>query len=123
MTATRFTETEVIQKQFKLNTLQRANDVQSKLHCAVWNVCSLNNKVNDVMQHLPDHHADFAYITETWLKSHKNRVTADIKEHGFILKHIIRNDPDKDRGGGVEIVVRSFVPAQLSSSLHSNYPV
>ena len=42
-----------------------ANDVKSKLHCAVWNVCSLNNKVNDVMEHLFDHHADIAFITET----------------------------------------------------------
>ena len=68
------------------------------------------------MEYLSDHNADIAFITETWLKSDKNSVTAEIKNHGYKLKHNIRKDPDKDRGGGVGILVKSTLsPTQISS--------
>ncbi len=38
------------------------------------------------MEFLIDHNTDIAFITETWLKSDKNSVTAEIKNYGFELK-------------------------------------
>lgn len=74
------------------------------------------------MEHVSDHSADVAFITETWLKSDNNAVTADIKNHGYKLKHSIRNDPDKDRGGGVGILVRSSLSVtQLSTKSFSSF--
>lgn len=74
------------------------------------------------MEHVSDHNADVAFITETWLKSDKNQITADIQTHGYRLKHSIRNDPDKERGGGVGILVRSTMSVtQLSSKPFSSF--
>lgn len=68
------------------------------------------------MEYLTDHNADIAFITETWLKSDKNSVTADIKNYGYELKHNIRKDREKEGGGGVGILVKaSLVPTQMSS--------
>ena len=94
----------------------RANNLKGKIKCSLWNVGSINNKVTEVMEYLIDHNADVGFTIETWLKSDKNKVTADIKSYGYTLKHNIRNDPEKDRGGGVGIIVRSTLSAtQLSS--------
>ena len=41
------------------------------------------------MEYLIDHNADVAFTIETWLKSDKNKVTADIKSYGYTLKHNI----------------------------------
>ena len=89
--------------------------MNNKLRCSLWNVCSLNKKVNEVMEHLSDHECDIAFFTETWLTSERNRITADIKDHGFTLKHNIRNNPEKERGGGgVGIAFKStFLPHKL----------
>ena len=69
----------------------------------------MNNKVTDVMEQVIDHNADVIFITETWLKSDKNKITAEIQEYGYRLKHCVRNDAVKDRGGGVGIAVRSTI--------------
>ena len=106
----------IYKNQFKLITLQNsANNINQKIHCSVWNVCSLNNKLPDVMEHLLDRNTDIAFITETWQKSEKSNVTADVKQYGFTLKHNIRNDPEKERGGGVGIMLKSsFTSVQLA---------
>ena len=59
------------------------------------------------MEHFVDEDCDVAFITETWLTSERNAVTAEVKNYGYILKHNIRNIPDKERGGGVGVAARS----------------
>ena len=59
------------------------------------------------MDHFVDEDCDAGFITETWLTTERNIVTASVKNHGYILKHNIRNIPDKDGGGGVGVAVRS----------------
>ena len=59
------------------------------------------------MEHFVDEDCDAGFITETWLTTERNIVTASVKNHGYILKHNIRNIPDKDGGGGVGVAVRS----------------
>ena len=96
--------------------------MNNKLRCSLWNVCSLNKKVNEVMEHLSDHECDIAFFTETWLTLERNRITADIKDHGFTLKHNIRNNPEKERGGGVGIAFKStFSPTQVVSKLFTSF--
>ena len=74
------------------------------------------------MEHMIDHSADVGFTIETWLKSDKNKVTADIKSYGYTLKHNIRKDPEKDRGGGVGIIVRSTLSVtQLSSKSFTSF--
>ena len=100
----------------------RANNLKGKIKCSLWNVGSINNKVTEVMEYLIDHNADVGFTIETWLKSDKNKVTADIKSYGYTLKHNIRKDPEKDRGGGVGIIVRSTLSVtQLSSKSFTSF--
>ena len=67
----------------------------------VWNVCSLNNKIDEIMTVLE---SDVIFISETWMKSQNNKTTATIKDYGYIMTHVIRDDPSKERGGGVGII-------------------
>ena len=92
------------------------------LSCSVWNVCSLNNKLVDVMEYILDKQSDIVFISETWLKSDKNNITADIKDYGYTLIHNIRDDPDKERGGGVGIMFKSTLsPIQVNSKSFSSF--
>ena len=85
-------------------------------------MCSLNNKVNNVLDHLSAHDVDIAFITETWLKSDKNCVSAEVKQGGFTLKHNIRNDPNKKRGGGVGILAKSsYTLDQMASQSFTSF--
>ena len=69
----------------------------------VWNVQSLVQKAGDVMEHVKDCNADFAFISETWLTSKHNDVTATVRSHGYLAHHHVRDDPIKQRGGGAAI--------------------
>lgn len=66
------------------------------------------------MNVIDDHESDIVFFTETWLTAERNRITSDIKNHGFILKHNIRKDRDKERDGGVSIAFKSSLrPVQI----------
>ena len=74
------------------------------------------------MEFLIDHNTDIAFITETWLTSDKNSVTAEIKNYGFELKHNIRKDREKEVGGGVGIIIRSsLVSTQMPSKQFQSF--
>ena len=111
------------EKQFKLELKPNvSNNVNRYLHCSFWNVCSLNNKLVEVMEHILDRKSDIAFITETWLKSDKNCISADIKNYGYSLRHSIRNDPEKEHGGGVGILFKSTLsPTQITSKTFSSF--
>ena len=66
-------------------------------------------KLPELMEHLLDRQPDVAFITETWLKSEKNSITAEIKSNGYELVHKIRKDRDKNCGGGVGILIKSAI--------------
>ena len=58
------------------------------------------------MEHVLDLDPEVVFLTETWLESDSNSVTAEIKTYGYQLLHDRRKDRDKERGGGVGIMVK-----------------
>ena len=75
------------------------------LRCAVWNIGSLNNKLPGIMEHILDRKSDIVFLTETWLPSDKNSITAEVKTYGYKLLHNRRKDRLKEIGGGVGILI------------------
>ena len=75
----------------------------------VWNVGSLNNKIDDLISVFTDGDTDVAIIPETWLTSQGNKTTATLKEQGYKINHVIRNDPERERGGGVGIITKKSI--------------
>ena len=88
------------------------------LQSSLWNVCSLNNKLPDLMEHILDRGSDVVFLTETWLQDDENAITAEIKTYGYRLLHDRRKDREKARGGGVGILVRSTLIAKQLSVKH-----
>ena len=76
------------------------------LRCAVWNIGSLNNKLPGIMEHILDRKSDIVFLTETWLPSDKNSITAEVKTYGYKLLHNRRKDRLKEIGGGVGILIK-----------------
>ena len=73
------------------------------------------------MEHITDKNPDVVFLTETWLTSEKNSITAEVKDYGYKLLHKIRKNREKDRGGGVGILLRSDIAGKqlLSKDYHS----
>ena len=71
------------------------------MNCILWNSQSLNNKIDDFIQILQDSSTNIALISETWLRSQSNNVTALLAESGFNICHSNRSNL---KGGGVAIV-------------------
>ena len=64
------------------------------------------------MEHIVDRNSDFVFLTETWLSSDKNALTAEIETYGYKLLHDRRKDRKKEIGGGVGILVKSSIIAK-----------
>ena len=62
------------------------------------------NKSDEVMECLCDKNATIVFITETWLPSQNNFVTANIKSYGYDFYHNVRQDDRKKWGGGAGIL-------------------
>ena len=73
------------------------------------------------MEHLLDSDPDIVFVTETWLTSEKNNITANVQSYGYKLLHKPRKDRQKERGGGVGILVKSTIPRKPvpSKEFHS----
>ena len=56
------------------------------------------------MEHVLDYKADIVFITETWMTSNKNKITATVKDYGYTLYHKIREHDEKFQGGGIGIL-------------------
>ena len=85
----------------------------------------MNNKLPDLMEHILDYHPDIVFLTETWMTSEKNNITADVKKYGFELVHKIRKDRFKERGGGVGTLIRNVfdckpLPSKVYFSFEHN---
>ena len=115
--------TEIPRKFFKLErNIKESSKIVSKLRCAVWNVCSMNNKLANIMECILDDDPDITFLTETWLQSDKNPITAEIKTYGYSLLHNRRKDRQKDRGGGVGLLIKDNISAkQLTVKMYSSF--
>ena len=93
----------------------------NSVSCVLWNVRSICNKTDEVMQALDDANIDIGFITETWLEEHSGLTTHIIKGYGF---NICRTDRGS-RGGGIAVIYRNIVckevvfPHYVSSSINS----
>ena len=64
------------------------------------------NKTPQIMEHLIDRDPDIVFLQETWLKSSRSNVTAQVKEYDYVLLHNIRKKREKNLGGGVGILLK-----------------
>ena len=78
----------------------------SPIKFSMWNVTSMVNKTPKIMEHLLDRQPSIVFISETWLKSNRNSVTALTKTYGYNLLHNIRKNRKKELGGGVGILMK-----------------
>ena len=79
----------------------------------MWNVGSLNNKIDDLISVFTDGDTDVAIIPETWLTSQRNKTTATLKEQIYKINHIICNNTERERGGGVGIITKKSIKTKL----------
>ena len=86
--------------------------------CALWNVRSINKKVAAIKEHIIDRDSEVVFLTETWLESDKNSVTAEVKSYGYRLLHVRRKDRNKETGGGVGILVKTKIKAKQHQVKH-----
>ena len=74
------------------------------------------------MEHILDHDADIAFVTETWLTSLNNTITSEIKDYNYLIKHNVRDNPYKDGGGGVGILFKNtLIPTQIKSGNYNSF--
>ena len=92
------------------------------LKCLSWNVQSLQNKCAEVMEHVQDYEADVVFLSETWMQSNNNEITAMVKSYGYTLLHNRRCNRDKVHGGGVGIMLKtSMSHKHISSKSFSSF--
>lgn len=70
----------------------------------LWNARSLNNKLDNFTSLLEDADIEVAAITETWFASQHNNSTAIIRDKGYSISHLNRDDR---RGGGVALIYKN----------------
>ena len=74
------------------------------------------------MEHIIDYSTDFAFVSETWLTTETNDVTAYIQTCGYKLHHVVRKDSIKTRGGGVALLCRSkYKVTKLKSAKYQSF--
>ena len=80
------------------------------------------HKTDKIMEHILDRDSDIAFLTETWLTSECNHVTAMVKTHGYELLHCRRKNSVKEVGGGVGVLVKAKIKKkQLKSKNVSSF--
>ena len=70
----------------------------------LWNPCSLQNKLSILLALLHDEDIDFAAVTETWMTTQSNSLTAELKARGYSIYHYNR---DIKKGGGVALIFKN----------------
>ena len=87
------------------------------MKCVSWNVHSLNNKCDEVMEHVLDFNTDLVFSCEFWLKTDYNDVTAKIKDYNYLMLHTIRKSSTKKRGGGVGLLYSNRLQVKKERSV------
>ena len=64
------------------------------------------HKTDIIMEHITDRDSDIVFLTETWLTSDSNHVTAMVKTFGYELLPCRRKNRKKETGGGVGVLVK-----------------
>ena len=85
------------------------------MKCLLWNACSLNNKILDFIHILEDNDIEISFLTETWLQSQNNHVTALLLEAGYKISHYHRS---AEKGGGVAIITRAHFVSKNEKTFH-----
>ena len=57
-----------------------------------------------VMEYLTDINCHILLLSETWLTSIRNDVTALVSTYGYTFFRVVRNTLKKKRGGGIGII-------------------
>ena len=70
----------------------------------VFNIHSLNSRVLELITVLEDKYVDILFLTETWLTSENNPITATLRDSGYSLIHDYREDRS---GGGTAVVFKT----------------
>ena len=65
------------------------------------------NKSSEVMESLLDQNASIVFLTEIWSPSQNNTVTANVKSYGFNFCLNVRQDENKNSGGGAGVLCSS----------------
>ena len=87
-----------------------------------WNVQSIRNKCEQVLEHVIDNDADVVFLTETWMEADKNDITSMVKDRGYKMHHDRRKDREKEIGGGVGILVKmTMVSKHITSKAFSSF--
>ena len=74
------------------------------------------------MEHVKDHDADVIFLSETWMQSNNDDITAMMKPYGYKLDHNRRRNRDKLVGGGVGVMVKiSLFSTHLTSKPFSSF--
>lgn len=72
--------------------------------CLCWNVRSLNNKTDLIMDYVVNNNIMQFFVTETWITDMNNHTTASIKSYGYLIHHCFRSN---SAGGGVAIIYKA----------------
>ena len=110
--------------QSRLNSPRRITSTINgePLKCSLWNITSMVHKTDSIMEHVLDRNSDIVLLTETWLTSDANHVTAMVKTYGYKLFHCRRKNRQKETGGGVGVLVKlSINSKQLKSKVYESF--
>ena len=88
----------------------------NKIKCLSWNVQSLCNNTDKVLQCLTDNGIEIACITETWMSSENNHTTSIIKSFGYSITHFYT---ENCRGTGVAILFKNTLKVKPFSKFSS----
>ena len=61
------------------------------------------------MEHINDKNCDIVFLTETWLPTMKNFITASCSDYNYKLYHVPRKGRKKVIGGGVGILSKNVL--------------
>ena len=104
-----------------VRTVPKITEAENTLKVCYLNARSVNNKSQQIAEHITDEQIDLCAVTETWLTSESNRVTlGNLTPEGYTLMHVPRKDK---KGGGVAIICRSSlkVTVQPTEELYETF--
>ena len=87
------------------------------MKCVSWNVQSIRAKCIDVLEHITDYDADIVFVSETWMDSNINEITAAVKTYDYELLHCRRDGREKELGGGAGIMLKASLNFKQVSNM------